>query len=286
MNTKEFLELFGKTTQTRIISFTSMYFGILLLALNQMYFQFAPKIYSIINLFSAFLILGPVTIIKYIEYRKDRELESRLPDFFRDVAEAIRSGMTLPQAIKHVMYNNYGALSPYVRQLGAQIDWGIPFEKVFKKFAENTKNKVIKRSISTVIETHRSGGNISDTLTAVVESLNEINKLQQERMAHVYSQIITGYMIYLMFLGIMIGMLKFLMPGMIVPETSEANIGMQQNTAAMALLYKEMFKWLVIIEGVFSGLAIGKMSEGSIVGGIKHSLVLSTIGYMAFILLV
>ncbi len=275
--------VFGKTKKAQIITISFIILGIGLFIFNSFSFSSQPKVYSLLNVLAVLLILAPSLLVRYFEYRHERNLEERLPDFLRDVSEAIYSGMTLPQAIKHVMHNNYGNLSKYVKQIGIQIDWGVPFEKVFKEFGERTKNRVIKRAISTVIETHRAGGNIASTLSAVTQSLIEINKLQKERLAHIYQQIVTGYMIYFVFLGIMIGMLKFLLPGMITPPTTSV-AGFATGTQEMAQIYKEMFQWLVVIEGIFSGLSIGKMSEGSIIAGLKHSLALASIGYTAFLI--
>ncbi len=279
----ELESVFGRTREMQILTLTFLFAGIALLLANYYYFLENQKLYSVINVIAGFMILGPILFTKYVGYRRERELENRLPDFLRDVAEAIRSGMTLPQAIKHVSKTNYGSLTKYVRQISAQIDWGIPFEKIFLFFAEKTKNRVIKRAISTIIETHRSGGNMAEVLTSVVESLIEINKLREERMAHVYSQIITGYMIYFIFLGIMVGLLKFLLPGMIIPESAASAEFVAKTSRVSAQIYREMFQRLVVIEGAFAGLAIGKMSEGSIIAGIKHSLVLVSIGYMVFV---
>ncbi len=276
------LESFGKTKTQQGIVLTFISVGLSLFVLNIFVFTFDERVKSIINLLASLSILLPTFLMRYYVYRKEREIESRFPDFLRDVADAINSGMTLPQAIKHVMDNEYGSLSKYVKQIGVQIDWGIPFERVFRNFADKTGNRVIKRAVSTIIETHRSGGRISDALTSVTETLIEIGKIRKERLAHVYSQILTGYMIYFVFLGIMIGLIKFLLPGMILPAGAEELSSAQQIDTEF---YKTMFLYLTLIEGAFSGIAIGKMSEGTIIAGIKHSLILCSIGYAVFVLI-
>ncbi|MFC2143947.1 hypothetical protein ACFLQO_01120, partial [Candidatus Aenigmatarchaeota archaeon] len=47
-------------------------------------------------------------------------------------------------------------------------------------------------------------------------------------------------------------------------------------------IYTETFIWFIVIQGFFAGLAIGKMSEGAIMAGLKHSLILILIGYALF----
>lgn len=40
------------------------------------------------------------------------------------------------------------------------------------------------------------------------------------------------------------------------------------------------FLYMLIIQGIFSGLAIGKLSEGSIKAGIKHSFVMTITAFL------
>lgn len=289
------LEYLGRTKLQQCIVIFFTLFGISLIVLNIFILHVDEQLKSLLNLLASLSVLAPALFIKYHNYRKDREVEALFPEFLRDVADAINSGMTLPQAIKHAAKNEYGALTPIVRKIAVQIDWGIPFEKVFRQFSEKTKNRVIKRAVSTIIETHRSGGKISESLIGITDTLVEITKIRKERLAHVYQQIITGYIIYFVFLGIMIGLIKFLLPGMFLPvEESEENTLLR--TAEMeiniqlffipiktTLGFKDMFLWLTLIEGIFSGLAIGKMAEGAIIAGFKHSLILCSIGYAVFV---
>jgi flagellar protein FlaJ len=273
--------IFGKTHKTRITVIISLFIGLTLLSINFIYFSQISHIFTTLNIVSALIILGPSLTLRYIEYLHTKRLESRFPDWLRDVCEGVYSGMTLPQAIKNTKKNNYDTLTPYVRKIATQIDWGVPFERILKDFGKKSGSRLIRRAVSTIIETHRSGGNIADVLDAVVKSLIEVEKIKKERAAHIYSQMITGYMIFFVFLGVMIGMQKFLIPTLTV--TGPAEMGLEVGgIERLTQIYKEMFRWLILIQGTFSGIAIGKMAEGSFIAGLKHSLVLCTIGYTTF----
>jgi len=50
--------------------------------------------------------------------------------------------------------------------------------------------------------------------------------------------------------------------------------------------YADVFRILIIIQGFFSGLVIGKLSEGSIISGLKHSIFLVVLGSIAMLLFV
>lgn len=256
----------------------SLVLGTAIISVNFFFFRELVQIFTILNLVGATLVLGPATLIKYKEYRDTREIESVFPNFLNDVVSGVESGMTLPQAIESACRNDYGPLTPYVRKISNQLTWGIPFDKVLKGMAKNANSRVLDRTTTTIIETHRSGGNISDVLKSVAESVREIQKIREERKSHVYSQILTGYVIYFVFLGVIIGLEKFLMPSLAVEGAASMGIGPTEED----IVYKDIFQNLIIIQGFFSGLAIGKMSEGSVLAGLKHLIVFVAIGFTAF----
>jgi hypothetical protein len=50
----------------------------------------------------------------------------------------------------------------------------------------------------------------------------------------------------------------------------------------IAAEYKNLFRNLILIQGLFAGLTIGKMVEGAMVGGIKHSIIMMVVGGVIF----
>ena len=127
--------------------------------------------------------------------------------------------------------------------------------------------------MSTINEAHKSGGTIHTVLDAVVETTQGIEKIKKERSASIYAQMINGYIIYFIFLGVMIGISSFLVPAFQVGESE----------GELQAVLPELFRNLVIIQGIFAGIAVGKMAEGTFIAGAKHSLALTAIGYSAFI---
>jgi archaeal flagellar protein FlaJ len=285
MNWKKTLErIFGRTRRTRELVMSSMLAGFALIVLNFAMFISNSQVFTTLNLLAVIIIMGPSLYMMYRDYAYSKEVEEKFPDFLRDITEGLSAGMTLPQAIKNTKRNDYGALTSESRKMAMQIEWGVPFEEILIKFGEHSGSSAMKRTVSTIIETHRSGGNIASVLEAVAKSVSEIDKIKQERTSHIFAQMLTGYTIFFIFLGVMIGLQRFLIPNMVggagIGELSAA----PTNTEELAAIYKDLFGRLIIIQGLFSGAAIGKMSEGSILAGLRHSLALVAIGYTAFLL--
>ena len=74
----------------------------------------------------------------------------------------------------------------------------------------------------------------------------------------------------------------FLIPNLVI-QSEEVTV-LSQATAPIPSpeIFNQSFTMFILVQGVFAGLATGKMSEGSIVAGFKHSVILTVIGYGLF----
>lgn len=289
MEIEDLFKWLGAEERNKYLVLGSWIAGSLLVILNFIFLRDMggyEEYFTTLNLVGAAVALLPSVIVKYRVYRRKKEIERRFPDFLRDVTEGAQAGMTLPSAIKNVSEGEYGALTPHARKMAAQIDWGVPLEEVLERFADRVGSDVLRRTVSTIIETHRSGGNVSEVLKDVGDTVIQIERIKEERKSHVYSQMLTGYTIYFVFLGVMIGLQKFLIPSLAVEGGAKMGLGGGgMKMGGLVAMYKQIFQNLVLIQGFFSGIAIGKMSEGSVLAGLRHVVVLIAIGYTAFFVL-
>jgi flagellar protein FlaJ len=256
----------------------------MIVLINFLYLRSVVALFSSINIIAMFLFVFPIVMLKYIEYRKIKMTEEMFPVFLRDFVETIRGGMTVPRALKSVSKNDYKVLSPHIKKMAAQMDWGIPVDKVFLKFSKESKSKLIGRIISSVVESHRFGGNLSDTFEALSNTSFEVERLRSERRLYMNSQMMTGYIVFFVFLSVIIGLERFLVPSL--AQVNPGNIGMGAIGATQEGLvneYKTIFRNLILIQGCFAGLAVGKMAEGSTISGVKHSMFMMFVGIMVFI---
>lgn len=244
--------------------------------------------FLLLNVVGMLTILGPILVIKYRQYSRRHELERQFPNFLRDVVEGTRAGMSLPQAIKNTKTNNYGELTPYVEEMAAKLEWGIPFEHVMEDFAKQTSSQVVQRSVSTIIQTYRAGGNVSNVLETIGNNLNEIRRLRKERESQIYGELVTGYIVFFVFLLVLVVLVRYLLPSLTFAGggtgLGAVDVG-GLSAEEMTQKYRPIFQWLIIIQAVFSGMVIGRLSEGELKAGGKHVAVLLGIGYTVAVVL-
>jgi len=262
-------------------------FRIFILSLFTASSNFQQLVFVILNFASLLLIFSPLGYVKYQSYIERKKIEEEFPEFLRDIVQGTRAGMSLPQAIENTETGSYGALDEYIEKMSAQLEWGIPFDEVLENFGSEIDSPLIKRSVDTIIQAYSSGGNIQDVLESVGENIRSIKQLREERQSQLYGEMITGYIVYFIFIGILIALTTFLLPNLAnASESLGGGLSILGNSGGGSLqenisLYEDWFSRLVFIQALFSGIIIGKLSEGELKAGIKHSAILFAVGYLA-----
>lgn len=277
-------ESFGKL-KGHYRELVSIFAGLAILLLSFAFVSRAlPVLFPITNIIGGLIATVPSVWLFYSRYKRNKEIEVQFILFITDITDSINAGMTLPLALDHCSKRSYSVLTKHINDMSAQVEWGIPFEKALLTFSKKVNSISISRSISTIIETYKMGGKISDALNAVRKSLITIDKIKKERSAAVHSEIVTGYLIFFIFIFIIVILHSFLIP-VVTQQVSGISISPTSSLTEPSLPSGEladMFSVFIVLQGFFAGLATGKMSEGSILAGLKHSVLLIAIGYTIF----
>ena len=246
----------------------------LVLLLNSIYFQ-------TVFVVSLLVTFTPLILVNYLEYKRTKLIELFLSDFLRDVAESNRSGMTLEKSIESAAEGNYGPLTEEMKIVSSQISWGIPFEDALLKFSKRIKSKLVQQTILIVVETYKSGGDISDILETVSEDIRALKEIETKRRSDLQVYVISTYFIFFLFLAIILVLSKSF-----IPATPQLNNVAQLVGGTVSNVseddFKTFFFHLSLIEAFFAGLVSGQMGEGSITAGFKHSLILIVVTLVSF----
>ncbi len=222
------------------------------------------------------LVVGvfPPAVLDYIDFRWRKSIDEHLPDLFRSIVQAQQTGMTLPQALEETSKRSYGPLTGELKRMVAQMSWGMPFEEAFQSLGERVNTVLMQRTVPLVIEASRSGGRVEkvfDPMGRFVQStLTSGKKLQ----AQIRPYVAIVYVAFFVFLFTVI----------ILFRTFFSQIA-EFTITGFSLLTPEamrrIFFHMSILQAFFGGLVAGKMGEGTVGAGLKHSVILLSAGYMA-----
>tara|TARA_B100001971_G_C18248204_1_gene576010 strand:+ start:1882 stop:2781 length:900 start_codon:yes stop_codon:yes gene_type:complete len=265
--------------------------ALVIMILNFIFFGGTDLFYFVFGI--AFVVVGfPFFLNLVIETNNMREKDRMFIEFSRNLVESVQAGTPISKSIINVRAKDYGALNPHVHKLANQISLGIPIKTSLQTFARDVGSENINKAINIISESEKAGGEIESILESVVTSVAQIEKLRKERRNAMYGLVVQGYIIFLIFIVIMVVMEFKILPiatGFTEDTSTQDEVnelsglgvgGFVNGPRASAEELARPFLWLLLIQGFFAGLVIGKLSEGNIKGGLKHSFILMVIGIL------
>ena len=231
------------------------------------------------------VIVGVLPFILSImrEAKVSTEKEQMFLEFARNLVEGVKSGTPISKSIINVKERSYGSLSPHVRKLANQKYMGIPLTTALQVFSRDINSKTISRAITLIGQAEKSGGEIGGILESVAEAVNTSDKLKKERKAVISTLVVQGYIIFFVFIIIVLVMQFQIIPLLSGIQGVGVISGQLGATAQFESVQTEItnsFLYLILIQGLFSGLAIGKLAEGNLKSGIKHSFALMFLSFI------
>jgi len=266
-----------------------MIFGVIILAVDLIFFLEDKIFYFLVGI-SLVVMALPFLATLIIETNIQKEKNERFLEFTRNLAESVKSGTPIGQSIINMRQKNFGTLTPHIQKLANQISLGIPISRALQTFASDINSDAVKRAVTLIREAGEAGGEIDNILDSVAMSMYQVDKLKKERKAAISNLVVQGYIIFFIFIGIMLIMQFKILP-LTAGITPISSVGAEAaadlpsiggaggggiDTAKLA----RPFLYLLLVQGVFTGLTIGKLAEGSLKDGIKHSFILSVTAFL------
>jgi len=233
----------------------------------------------------------PFVIGLTLENEREGKINEMFLEFSRSLAESAATGTPISKGIVNMRKKNYGVLNPSVKKLSNQIELGIPVDKALQTFAKDLNSPVVQRAVALIREAEKAGGEIAYILDSTAKSISEVEKLKKERKSAIYSLVVQGYIIFFVFIGIILVMEFKILPltaglGSFVGLPGEAGAeGFSEDTGEYGgdfnpEEFTRPFLYLLLTQGLFVGLVIGKLTEGSIKKGVKHSFILMITAFL------
>ena len=223
--------------------------------------------------------------------RISTQKEEMFLEFTRNLVESVKTGTPISKSIVNMKKKSFGVLSKHVEKLANQIAIGIPLNTALQIFAKDVNNETVSRTITLIGQAEKAGGNIGEILEDVAKAVSMVDKLKKERKAAISTLVVEGYIIFFVFMIIVLVMQFYIIPMISGIATIGTIGGISSGGVSMsggggsgvsAASISNAFLYLILIQGFFSGLAIGKLSEGDIRAGIKHSFAIMVLSFLIY----
>jgi flagellar protein FlaJ len=260
-------------------------------AMGSLEMPFDPIDYAI---FAMLALFGPYGFYMSSREKDIKEIETRLPDFLRDVAEAGRFGMTLADAIVVASSGRYGRLTPEIKKMAAQIEWGVPATEAIRLFSERVKTPLVTRMASIIMKANDAGGNVADVLSMVSHDAKETILTQEERGVTMQTYVLVIYIAYFVFIATIL-----ILQGQFLPKMELAGQQVSDQAAAAGIgeipgvsinvdiipTVSFIFLLSVMVHAIGDGILAGVIQKGSIPIGMRHSFIMLVAGFITLRLL-
>lgn len=246
--------------------------------------KFATDLFILAVVFGA----GPFGYYYNSDRKRILAMDEKFPDFLRDIAESSRAGMTLPRALVTAAQGTYGALTPDIRMMAAQVEWGVEFGDSLARFASRAKTPLIDRTVSLIVEAQRAGGSMVDILTAASEDAREIKQIVSERNTQMSMYNVVIYISFFVFIAVVM-----VLSAQFIPAFKKA-VGAASGQQVGGLNFRDfdpedfntVFFQAALVQAIGGGLVGGVLSKGSPIAGFMHIGVMMIVAWLSFRVLV
>jgi archaeal flagellar protein FlaJ len=229
-------------------------------------------------------LIAPYGFAMSAKLRRISKIEERLPDFLRDVAEAGRFGMTLPDAIIVASGGRYGLLTDEIKKMASQLEWGVPVATALKLFEERVPTPLVQRVVSIVTRANEAGGNVADVLTMVAHDTRESQLAAQARQISMLTYVTVIYISFFVFIITIYIMAAVFLPQMITAGQgiSSSSLGGSGSLSLAFNLVPELFiafMVAVIVHAIGDGIMAGVLYNGRLSEGLQHATIMLAAGW-------
>lgn len=246
---------------------------------------------DVIVIFGGLAAIVPFTLLHLRETQRKDNIDRNLPLFLLALSSAVQSGANLIKAIETTADRNMGPLTPELKNLRANISWGMPVDDAFENFANKTGTKMSKRVAKLLEMALNIGGDIRSNLEMIQKHVSDLQNLEKERKSSLAPYTYTIYISFAVFLGIAVILSsqffsEFEVVQEMLEDTPGAEGGMFSSITSIDIdaLNTVLFN-MSIIEAVFGGLAAGKIGSGNYISGIKHIIIMIVMAVVAFMVI-
>ena len=208
------------------------------------------------------------TILHEVRSGYVRSLERRLPDFLRALAETVEREGSVLRAIELVLESKFGLLGREIRRVSVT-RMGITLKHALLMIEYRTASPLFKRVLSLLVKASESTRNLKDILMMAADDAETYIRLRRERLQSLIGYAISTYVCF----GVYVYVYWIMKNQFLVSLSGVSSF----VVSPMVTIVVTQGYYIALFLGVILGLIVGAMVDGSILSGLKHSIIMVTI---------
>ncbi len=133
--------------------------------------------------FAASIVLIPAGVLRKMRLSQMDSARKNLPEFLRDLSDYTMYGVPLSDAVVMVSANDYGSLSPEIKDLARKVKGGEPVEEAMENFGQSIGIMDLQRIGVILRKAGESGSNTADVISLISNFTSQLQLLREERVA-------------------------------------------------------------------------------------------------------
>lgn len=236
-------------------------------------------------MFSLLIMLVPFVFFYELHRQRIKKIEDQMPEFLKRLASINEAGISLTEAISIAARANIGVLRSEIMKVANDIQWGTVTANALRKLEYRIRTGTIARIITLLVKASESTKNIQNVLYIASNTADNGKRLRNERNSNMFVYVFVIYMTFFVFLFIVYILSIYFLPS-IPGGTDDVGDVMALSIGINTAEYTMLFFHAALVQGFCSGLIAGQMGEGLLFAGLKHSIIMVGIAYIAFTLLI
>ena len=233
-------------------------------------------------------VMVPLSVGHEVRAARERRLARRFPNTLSILSSANKMGIGLTEGLGLVVRSSSGTIAEELRKVRNDILWNASTSEALLAFGARLHVPQLARTSRLLAEGIRSTGDLARVLSIAAEDARNRYKLDRARTREMTSYVaivVIGYLVYL--LVVLMLDTNYLGPIAETAAPPTEGLGGAQPPISFSNVpvatYEVVFFHSALIQGVGSGLLAGKLSDNTILSGLKFSIGLVTIALVAFL---
>ncbi|MCX6803669.1 MAG: type II secretion system F family protein [Candidatus Diapherotrites archaeon] len=208
-----------------------------------------------------------VLILGYPYMKKEsiiNSMEKNFSDALKEMGDTLKAGDTYESALREVAESDYGRLSEEMGYALRRLEDGENLENALRSFSEKVDSTLIKRTITIMLDSIRTGASLAEILDEISEDVHDFQRLKEERKTNTTMQFL-----FMIAAGGIIAPLIFGEINAVIAGFS--SIGSQTLSAEQLVVSKQignqmlmLIQLYLIVEVIGSGTMMSLIREGKL----------------------